>query len=64
MPIYNYSEEKEPLFGALPSKMNSRKEDQEGKQPVKGQDQYLPLQINDTKPSIVVPKTFEHKFMY
>jgi hypothetical protein len=34
-----------PLFGALPLKMNSQKEVQEEKQPIEGQDQYLPLHI-------------------
>ena len=35
--------EMKPLFGALPLKMNSQKEVQEEKQPIEGQDQYLPL---------------------
>lgn len=38
-----YEQEKGPLFGALPSKMNSQKEGQEGKRPIEGQDQCLPL---------------------
>jgi len=39
--------ETKPLFGALPLKMNFQKEVQEEKQPIEGQDQYLPLHINN-----------------
>ena len=39
-----------PLFGAPPLKMNSQKEVQEEKPPIEGQDQYLPLHINNIKP--------------
>ena len=39
-----------PLFGAPPLKKNSQKEVQEEKPPIEGQDQYLPLHINNIKP--------------
>lgn len=62
--------ENEPLFGVLPLKMNFRKADQEGKPPIKGQDQYSPLQINHTNSklsnkhstkSIFTPSQFDLK---
>lgn len=35
----------QPLFGALPLKRNSQTAEQEGKQPIIDQDQFLPLKF-------------------